>query len=117
VSLDDVLPDVVRSADLVVVDDWSLVSHDRRRLLGRMWAAGDLLAPDGGHHRSVAPSPAARRVDGTLGDVLTGALPGRTGADDVVLSNPFGMAVLDVAVAAHVHTAAVAADTGLQLPV
>lgn len=117
VSLDDVLPDVVRSADLVVVDDWSLVSHDRRRLLGRMFAAGALLAPDGGHHPDATAASDARRVDGTLGDVLTGALPGRTTEGDIVLSNPFGMAVLDVAVATRVHAAAVAAGVGRWLPV
>ncbi len=34
VSLDDVLPDVVSRADLVVVDNWTLVRDDERRLLG-----------------------------------------------------------------------------------
>ncbi len=47
VSLDDVLTDVVRLAGLVVIDDWSLVSADSRRLLGRMYRAGELLGPGG----------------------------------------------------------------------
>lgn len=117
VSLDDVLPDVVERADLVLVDDWNLVSHDRRRLLGRMYWDGRLLAPDGAHHPNHPPSPEPRRVDGTLGDVLIGAHPGRSSDTDIVLSNPFGMAILDVAVADHVHAAAVAAGVGRRLAV
>jgi N-[(2S)-2-amino-2-carboxyethyl]-L-glutamate dehydrogenase len=56
VSLDDVLPDVVRLADLVIVDDWPLVR-------------------------------------------------GRSSADQIILSNPFGMVILDVAMAAEVFRA------------
>ncbi|CAL9422639.1 N-((2S)-2-amino-2-carboxyethyl)-L-glutamate dehydrogenase [Actinosynnema sp. ALI-1.44] len=117
VSLDDVLPDVVAAADLVVVDDWNLVGHDHRRLLGRLHRAGAVLAPDGARHPDAPVVPGARRVDGTLGDVLVGAHPGRAADTDVVLSNPFGMAVLDVAVADRVHAAALAAGTGRRLPV
>ncbi|WKU02939.1 ornithine cyclodeaminase family protein [Micromonospora sp. HUAS LYJ1] len=117
VSLDDVLPDVVAQADLVLVDDWSLVSHDHRRLLGRMYREGTLLAPDGGHHPGCVPRAQARRVDGSLGDVIVGDVPGRTRDTDIVLSNPFGMAVLDVAVAARVQDRALAVGLGRRLPV
>lgn len=117
VSLDDVLPDVVRGADLVLVDDWALVSNDRRRLLGRMYQSGELLAPDGNHHPQTVPSAGARRVDGTLGEVLLGMRPGRRSDADIVLSNPFGMSILDVAVAGEVHRVAVERGLGIRIPV
>jgi ornithine cyclodeaminase/alanine dehydrogenase-like protein (mu-crystallin family) len=100
VSLDDVLPDVVRLADLVIIDDWTLVGGDSRRLLGRMYRSGELLGPRGERHG--VSSSGARRVDATLADVVAGRHPGRTTADQIILSNPFGMGILDVALAAQV---------------
>jgi N-[(2S)-2-amino-2-carboxyethyl]-L-glutamate dehydrogenase len=99
VSLDDVLPSVVHNADLLVVDDWNLVSQDRRRLLGVLYRDGKLRSPSGEHHPESVPDPAARAVDTTIGDILAGRHPGRKSAEDIVLSNPFGMAILDVALA------------------
>ncbi|MEO3928564.1 ornithine cyclodeaminase family protein [Micromonosporaceae bacterium B7E4] len=104
VSLDDVLPDVVTRADLVVVDDWPLVSGDSRRLLGRMYRAKELAGPRG--ETWDGPAPDARRVDATVSDVLVGAHPGRTSPDQIILSNPFGMGILDVALAAQIVPAA-----------
>jgi ornithine cyclodeaminase len=116
VSLDDVLPEVVHRADLLLVDDWNLVAADPRRLVGRLYRAGQLLAPDGSRAPGVPPGRAPiRRVDGSLGDMLTGALPGRGSDADIVLSNPFGMAILDVAVAHHVLAAALALGLGRPL--
>ena len=107
-SLDDVLPEVVTGADLVVIDDWALIAADDRRLLGRMLREGTLAPP--GESR-----PGARTVDATLADVVAGAHPGRGRDTDVILSNPFGMGVLDVALAADVYDAAVARDLGTVL--
>ena len=57
----------------------------------------------------------------TIGDVLVGRHPGRMRATDVVLSNPFGMAILDLALAsAIVESAAAGGAEGAgvwQLPV
>ncbi|MDD7939956.1 ornithine cyclodeaminase [Actinomycetospora lutea] len=105
VSLDDVLPEVVAGADLVVIDDWDLIAADDRRLLGRMLREGTLAAPG-------ESKDGARTVDATLADVVAGTHPGRARDTDVVLSNPFGMGVLDVALAADVHDAALARDLG-----
>jgi ornithine cyclodeaminase/alanine dehydrogenase-like protein (mu-crystallin family) len=113
VSLDDVLPDVVRRADVLIVDDWPLVSSDQRRLLGRMYHAGQLTGARGEACAPVAPQ--ARRVDATLGDVLTGAHPGRTRTDEIVLSNPFGMGILDVALAGAVVDVARREGLGVDL--
>ena len=115
VSLDDVMPDVVERSDLVVVDDWTLVSSDDRRLLGRMYHAGKLVGPSG---ESLGTAPtSAPRVSATLSDVLAGLHPGRRAAEDVILSNPFGMGILDVALGAAVLESAQRLGIGVRLPV
>lgn len=113
VSLDDVLPEVVLGADLLVVDDWGLVAADDRRVLGRMWREGAVTGPGG--ERYADDGRPGRRVDTTLADLAVGAHPGRAGERDVVLSNPFGMGVLDVALAAAVLDTAVADGRGTTL--
>ncbi|MDK0523769.1 ornithine cyclodeaminase family protein [Streptomyces sp. ML-6] len=115
VSLDDLTEAAVLAAGTVLVDDWSLVRDDPRRLLGRMHRAGTLLGPDGTPREGVTARPGARRVDGTLGDVLTGGHPGRRDPDEIVISNPFGMSILDVAVADRIHAHAEAAGLGARL--
>ena len=86
-----------------------LVRADGRRLLGRMLHDGRLVGPG---DRSAARG---RAIDGTLGDVVAGRRPGRMHDDDVVVFNPFGMAILDVAVAAAVVDVAVARGVGRAL--
>ena len=54
----------------VFVDDWGLVSHDPRRLLGRMFRSGDLRGPGGEVFPGAPQLPDARRVDATIGEVL-----------------------------------------------
>jgi len=115
VSLDDVLPDVVERAGLVLVDDWNLVSHDHRRLLGRMYRDGRLLGPDGERHPDAPAMASARPVDATLGDVLLGRHPGRADERDIVLSNPFGMSILDIALGDRVARAAARLGLGQEL--
>jgi ornithine cyclodeaminase/alanine dehydrogenase-like protein (mu-crystallin family) len=115
VSLDDVLPDVVARADLVLVDDWHLTSQDDRRLFGRMYRDGRLRAP--GTDSCAGPtSTVARQVDGTLGEVLIGARPGRRARTDIILSNPFGMSVLDIAIANEVLRIALERSLGRSIP-
>ncbi|EPH45759.1 ornithine cyclodeaminase family protein [Streptomyces aurantiacus] len=116
VSLDDVLPEVVDAAGLVVVDDWGLVSHDHRRLLGRMYREGSLRGPDGEYAEQAVRRPGARQVDGTLGEVLLGTCPGRKADADLVLCNPFGMSILDVALGGAVATAAERQGLGMRIP-
>ena len=100
-------------ADLLVVDDWDLVAADDRRIVGRMYRSGQVTGPEGQH---VAATPSSgRRVDATLAQVVAGEHPGRARAEDVVLSNPFGMGILDVALAAAVHDVAVRDGLGVLL--
>jgi ornithine cyclodeaminase len=96
VSLDDPLPEVVLRADKVFVDDWARVAGDPRRLLGRMLRAGQITGP-------ADPDGPGRTIDGELGEILIGAREGRAGPQEIILVNPFGLAVEDVAVARSVH--------------
>lgn len=109
VSLDDPLPELVLECELLLVDDWDAVAHDRRRLLGRLHAAGRLDGP------AAAPRPGVRRVDAELGDVLAGRHPGRFRPEDVVVVNPFGLAVEDIALAADAYGVGVERGLGVEL--
>jgi ornithine cyclodeaminase/alanine dehydrogenase-like protein (mu-crystallin family) len=109
VSLDDARPEVVMAAERVFVDSWALVCSDERRLLGRMWRDGMIVGPHEDDREG------ARRVDGELGEILTGAKAPRISPDGVVLVNPFGMAIHDVAVAEAVARAALVLGLGRHL--
>ena len=54
----------------------------------------------------------AGHLRGELGEVLTGAAPGRAGPDEITLFESLGLAVEDLAVAQHVCRQAVAAGAG-----
>jgi ornithine cyclodeaminase len=109
VSLDDCCPDVFERADMLVVDDWRLVAADDRRLLGRLAAAGRIVGPD-----DKPGDDAVRRVDGELGAYL-GDTPPRP--DGVVVVNPFGMGITDVALGSAVLASADRHGLGTWLPV
>ena len=109
VSLDDVLAEVALRCDLLVVDDWHLVRTDDKRLLGRMYRAGDLTGPG-------ETAAGKRAVTAELGDLVTGRFPGRTRAGQIVLVNPFGLAIEDVAIASKVFEIARGRHMGTLLP-
>ncbi|MDQ3809610.1 MAG: ornithine cyclodeaminase, partial [Chloroflexota bacterium] len=109
VSLDDVLPDVVMKAGKVVVDDWRLVKTDSRRLLGRMYRQGLVVGPGEARRRG------ARAIHAELGQLVLGSAPGRTSHQEVVLLNPFGLSIEDIAVASRVYESAVRMGLGLEL--
>jgi len=109
VSLDDPLPEVVIRADKVFVDDWAQIAADERRLLGRMLRAGEIRGPN-------ELENGGRRVDGTLGELLCGGNPGRRCPDEIILVNPFGLAIEDLAVARCVHQQALHLGLGTTLP-
>jgi len=95
VSLDDPLPEVILRADKVFVDDWRLVAADERRLLGRMLRAGQIRGPND-------RPEGAHAIDGELGELLVGLREGRSRTDEIIVVNPFGMAIEDLAVAERV---------------
>jgi len=112
ISLDDPLPEVVFKADRVIVDDWNLVKNDSRRLIGRMYRAGQVIGPDD-------PVEAAhndcRRIDAQLGEIVAGTRLGRSSLDEIILVNPFGLAIEDVALGAYVYQAALELGIGVLL--
>jgi ornithine cyclodeaminase len=110
VSLDDPLPDVVAKSDILVVDDWQLIRSDTKRLLGRLYRQGLVCGP--GEH----PGPGSRKVDTTIGDLALGRGRRRRRADEIVLVNPFGLAIEDLALAQIVYETAIANGFGRHLP-
>lgn len=112
ISLDDPLPEVVFRADRVIVDDWKLVKDDPRRLIGRMYRAGQIIGPD----ESVARVGENQRcIDAQLGDVVMSGRGMRSHLDDIILVNPFGLAIEDVALATHVYQRALQLGLGVWL--
>ncbi len=112
ISLDDALPEVVLRADRVIVDDWKLVKDDPRRLIGRMYRAGQIIGPD----ESVANVKENQRcIDAQLGDVVINGKGKRSHLDDIILVNPFGLAIEDVALATHIYRNALQAGVGTWL--
>lgn len=105
VSLDDLRPDVFAGAEAVFVDDVGLIRDNPRRILGRLIQEGVVLPPDG------TAADGGRALNGTLGEVLLGRRAPVRPTGGVVVSNPFGMSVLDVAMVAEVRR--VATETGL----
>lgn len=112
VSLDDAMPDVALEANLVVVDDWKLVRSDHRRLLGRLHRAGLIHGPD---EEPADRAAGGRSVDAELGQLLAGTKQLPRGPDDVVLVNPFGLAIEDLAIAGRVYDVARQRDLGTML--
>lgn len=110
VSLDDLMPDVILQADSLLVDDWGLVSADTHRILGRMSRDGLVVGP------GQTAKPGTRAVDAELGQVFSGRHPGRSRPEDIVVVNPFGLAIEDIALAAEVYRVARREGRGIPLP-
>lgn len=100
VSLDDLTENVFLDAEAVFVDDADLVRDNPRRILGR------LMAEDKIHETA-----------GTLGAVLAGTRRAVRPQDGVVVSNPFGMSILDLALLERVARTAEEAGLGSLLRV
>lgn len=110
VSLDDIEERSYLRADLLYVDDWQLVIDDSQRLLGRLGRAGKISGPG-------QPAPVRGRcVTGTLGQLLTHECPSRQEEGQIIIVNPFGMAIEDLAIAQEVCAAAVSLGLGVRLP-
>lgn len=100
VSLDDLTEKVFLEAEAVFVDDATLVRDNPRRILGRLMAEDKIHEPAG-----------------TLGEVLVGARQAVRPHDGVVVSNPFGMSILDIALLEQVARTAEEAGLGCLLRV
>jgi alanine dehydrogenase len=91
--------DVIARADVVIADVLDEVLHD----------SGDLIAA---REQGIEPTGTA-----SLADLVSGRVPGRTGADQIVLYKSVGSAVQDLAVAAMCVGRARAAGLGTTLPI
>jgi ornithine cyclodeaminase len=111
VSLGDLTEEVFLGAEALYVDDAELIQDNPRRIMGRLMREGSLVWP----HDPGAPTGAGRVIDGSLGQVLLGQVPARRPSTGYVVSNPFGMAVLDVALMNAVAAVAEQVDAGQRL--
>jgi ornithine cyclodeaminase len=109
VSLDDATEELLLGCDHLFVDDWTLVSEDDTRLLGRLVRARRVTGPDD------APPPGGRKVDAELAVLVSGSYPRPVRESDRVVVNPFGMGVHDIAFAARVYAAARERSVGTRL--
>lgn len=100
VSIMDAAKDVFLSADKVVVDDWDQCNREGKVL----------------HQLTTEGSFSRERLHAELGEVVTGRRPGRETDDEMILLNPMGMAVIDVACAKAVYDRARQAKIGTWLP-
>lgn len=101
-------------AEKVIVDDWNLVKNDTRRLIARMSQAGQIIGPNEPVDSS-KDGQQMRRIDAQLGEVIIGSKGGRDHLDDIMLVNPFGLAIEDVALAAQVYYKALELNIGVWL--
>jgi N-[(2S)-2-amino-2-carboxyethyl]-L-glutamate dehydrogenase len=106
ISLDDFHSDVFMKADKLYVDDWSLISADQHRLLGRLIRDSKVV------RSNCDVTVGARAIDGTIGELLSGACHARASESDIILVNPFGMAIEDIAVAQAVYLKAIDQNVG-----
>jgi ornithine cyclodeaminase len=86
----DVHKDVFLNADKVVVDDWEQSNREKKII--------NQLVMEGRFSRE--------QLHAELGEVLAGRRPGRESDDEIIVLNPMGMAVTDIACAAEVYTRA-----------
>ncbi|MGH3751442.1 MAG: 2,3-diaminopropionate biosynthesis protein SbnB [Pseudonocardiaceae bacterium] len=99
VSIMDLHQDVFLNADKVVVDDWEQSNREKKIL--------NQLVLEGRFSRE--------QLHAELGEVLAGRRPGRERDDEIIVLNPMGMAVADIACAAEVYTRARAQQIGTWL--
>lgn len=99
VSIMDVHKDVFLGADKVVVDDWEQSNREKKII--------NQLVLEGTFSRD--------QLHAELGEVLAGTRPGRESDEEIILLNPMGMAVEDIACAAEVYRRARERNVGTWL--
>jgi ornithine cyclodeaminase len=87
VSIMDVHKDVFLGADKVVVDDWDQSNREKKLI--------NQLVLDGSFSRE--------QLHAELGEIVSGRRPGREHDDEIILLNPMGIAVEDIACAAELY--------------
>lgn len=100
VSIMDVERDVFLKADKVVVDDWDQ-SNREKKIINLLVEAGEF---------------SRERLHAELGEIVVGHKPGRERDDEIILLNPMGMAIDDIACARAILRRAEEQDIGTVLP-
>ncbi|HUC92296.1 MAG TPA: 2,3-diaminopropionate biosynthesis protein SbnB [Paenibacillus sp.] len=99
ISIMDVHKEVFLQADKVVVDDWDQSNREKKVM--------NQLVLEGRFSRE--------QLHAELGDIVIGNKPGRESDDEIIILNPMGMAVEDIASAQEIYLKAVAANAGTRL--
>ena len=100
VSIMDLHTDVFLKADKVIVDDWEQCNREKKII-----------------HQMVTEGLFSRkRLHAELGEIVIGTKPGRESDDEIILLNPMGMAIEDIACARHFHHLAHVRGVGTRLP-
>ncbi len=99
VSIMDVEPDVFLKVEKLVVDDWDQCNREKKVI----------------HQLVEAGLFRRQQLHAELGEVVTGQRPGRESADEIILLNPMGMAIEDIACARSVYNAALDEGVGTWL--
>jgi N-[(2S)-2-amino-2-carboxyethyl]-L-glutamate dehydrogenase len=100
ISIMDVHKNVFLQADKVVVDDWDQCNREKKVI-----------------HQLVEEGLFSReKLHAELGEIVAGMRPGRESEQEIILLNPMGMAVEDIACAQAVYQAALDAGVGTWMP-
>ncbi|MBD0383538.1 2,3-diaminopropionate biosynthesis protein SbnB [Paenibacillus sedimenti] len=100
ISIMDLHKDVFLQADKVVVDDWEQ-SNREKKIIHQLVQEG-LFSKDALHAE--------------LGEIAAGLKPGRERDDEIIVLNPMGMALEDIACAYRIYERAVGQGIGIPLP-
>ncbi|MEB7689041.1 2,3-diaminopropionate biosynthesis protein SbnB [Staphylococcus equorum] len=87
ISIMDIKKDVFTQADKVLVDDWSQANREKKTI--------NQLVLEGRFSKEA--------LHAELGELLTGAKPGRENDDEIILLNPMGMAIEDISSAYYIY--------------
>lgn len=99
VSIMDVHKDVFLNADKVIVDDWEQSNREKKII--------NQLVLEGSFSRE--------HLHAELGEIVAGHKPGRETDDEVIVLNPMGIAIEDIACAAEIYRRAVEQQVGTWL--
>ncbi|OEL08497.1 2,3-diaminopropionate biosynthesis protein SbnB [Staphylococcus equorum] len=99
ISIMDIKKDVFTQADKVLVDDWSQANREKKTI--------NQLVLEGRFSREA--------LHAELGELLTGAKPGREKDDEIILLNPMGMAIEDISSAYYIYKEAKQQQIGTTL--
>ncbi|UKS28457.1 2,3-diaminopropionate biosynthesis protein SbnB [Paenibacillus sp. HWE-109] len=100
ISIMDVHKEVYLQADKVIVDDWDQSNREKKVL--------NQLVLEGKFSRE--------QLYAELGEIVIGAKSGRQNEEEIIILNPMGMAIEDIACARLIYLLACKEEVGLKLP-